>query len=374
MTRQLLDHLYSIAAVIVVFLVIPVIMASPPDAARQSRDSAIAPYLGLDYLDFGSPLDRAILKEALASYYPDSPGRGDSLLAAIDAHRREAFTTPSLKSGAEKPGLTPHTLARLAPMYVQFILLYLVVLVLNAYGARMIGTYRFIRTQQRRLPAFLEFLYTVAGFRNNIPPAARIAHAAGSLLRCLMNGVAYAFLFAPAYVIAYSFKSNIEGGAYLFMIVLGVISNGMLVTYANRFYTFLMHESTRGYVDTAVVKGLNTSYAWNAPDGLPRRTLFRPTASSRGHVFHHIYANARFLYIPAIKQQASFLITGLVIIEMALNIQGHLCYELLQNILYGDYEIAAGIVAGIFLVVKATEILVDMWFTRETRRYENAYA
>ncbi|MCC6398938.1 MAG: hypothetical protein IT282_18135 [Bacteroidetes bacterium] len=374
MRRQLLDHLYSIVVVIAVFFGVLLITESPQDAARQSRDSAIAPYLDLDFLDFGSPLDRALLKEAIASYYPNSPGRGDSLLAAIDAYRREAFTTPSLKSGAEKPGLTPRTLARLAPMYVQFVLLYLVVLVLNAYGARMIGTYRFIRTQQGRLPAFLEFLYTVAGQRKTMPPAARLAHGAGSLLRCLVNGLAYVFLFAPAYVIAYSFKSNIEGGAYLFMIVLGVISNGMLVTYANRFYTFLMHESSRGYVDTALVKGLNASYAWNTPDGLPRKVLLRPSASARGHVFHHIYTNARFLYIPAIKQQASFLITGLVIIEMALNIQGHLCYELLQNILYGDYEIAAGIVAGIFLVVKATEILVDVWFTRETRRYENAYA
>jgi ABC-type dipeptide/oligopeptide/nickel transport system permease component len=127
-------------------------------------------------------------------------------------------------------------------------------------------------------------------------------------------------------------------------------------------------------VDTAIVKGLNASYMWNVPDGLPRRAILRPAGASRGHVFHHIYENARYLYIPAVKQQASFLITGLVIIEMALNIQGHLCYELMQNILYRDYEVAAGIVIAIFLVVKATEVMVDIWFIRESRRYENANA
>ena len=163
MTRQLLDHVYSVVVVIAVFIVILKIAATSPDAARQSRESAIAPYLDLDILDYGSPLDRAILKEALTTYYPGEPGLGDSLLAAIDAHRREAFTNPALKAGAEKPGLTPRTLARLAPMYVQFVLLYAVVLVLTVYGARMMGTFRFIRTQQRRLPALLEFLYTAAG-------------------------------------------------------------------------------------------------------------------------------------------------------------------------------------------------------------------
>jgi hypothetical protein len=374
MTRQLLDHVYSVVVVLAVFFVILKIVAPSPDAARQSRESEIAPYLDLDILDYSSPLDRAILKEALTAYYPGEPGRGDSLLSAIDAHRREAFTNPALKAGAEKPGLTPRTLARLAPMYVQFVLLYAVVLVLTVYGARMMGTFRFIRTQQRRLPALLEFLYTIAGARREIPLPGRITHALAALMRSLVNGMLYALLFSPAYVIAYSFKSHMEGGAYLFMVVLGVVSNGMLVTSANRFYTFLVHESARGYVDTAIVKGLNASYMWNVPDGLPRRAILRPAGASRGHVFHHIYENARYLYIPAVKQQASFLITGLVIIEMALNIQGHLCYELMQNILYRDYEVVAGIVIAIFLVVKATEVMVDIWFIRESRRYENANA
>jgi ABC-type dipeptide/oligopeptide/nickel transport system permease component len=81
--------------------------------------------------------------------------------------------------------------------------------------------------------------------------------------------------------------------------------------------------------------------------------------------------NARYQYIPTIKEQASFMITGLIIIEMALNIQGRLGYELLQNVLYRDYQVAAFIVLAIFAVVKVTEIVVDLWHQRESRRFEN---
>ena len=89
------------------------------------------------------------------------------------------------------------------------------------------------------------------------------------------------------------------------------------------------------------------------------------------HVFHHVYVNARYQYIQSIKEQASFVITGLIIIEMALNIHGHLCYELLQNILFRNDQSAFLIIFLIFLLVKLTEIGVELWYNRETDRYEN---
>lgn len=374
MNRQALDHILSIAAVVAVFAVVLAITQPPPDAVRQARESAIAPYLDLDFLDYGSPLDRALIKEAITEYYPRNPGRGDSLLAALDTHRREMFTTSALKTGAEQPGLSTAKLGRLAPMFLQFIAVYVLVLVLSTYGARTLGTYRFIRAQQGQLPAVLKLLQAVTPGSERKPPLARALQAVTSLFRGIVHVVMYAILFAPAFVIAYSFRSRFEGGAYLSMLLLGVVSNGLLITYANRFFTFLMRERKKGYVQTALVKNLHASYSWNLPDGISRRMFLVPTGSFRGHVFHHIYANAWFQYIPTVKQQASFLITGLVIIEMALNVQGHLCYELLQNILFRDYEVVAVIITAIFLIVKATDIAVDLWFARETRRYENVHA
>jgi hypothetical protein len=53
---------------------------------------------------------------------------------------------------------------------------------------------------------------------------------------------------------------------------------------------------------------------------------------------------------------------------MALNIQGHFCYELMQNILYRDYEVVLAIGVALFVLVKATDIAVDALFRHESRR------
>jgi hypothetical protein len=190
--------------------------------------------------------------------------------------------------------------------------------------------------------------------------------------KAVCKGAAYAVLFAPAYVIAYSVKTSFDTGSSLFMLVLGVVSNGLLINYANKFFTFLTAESRKGYVETAIVKNLDASYQWGAPDGITRWAVVQPVRLFPTHVFRHVYLNARHQYLPALKEHASFLITGLIIIEMALNIQGHLGYELMQNILYRQYDVALVVILGIFLVVKATEILVDGWFHRESAKYGDA--
>jgi ABC-type dipeptide/oligopeptide/nickel transport system permease component len=120
-----------------------------------------------------------------------------------------------------------------------------------------------------------------------------------------------------------------------------------------------------------VVKNFGHSYDWNTPDGVPYRALLRPRSVLSSHVLSHIYANAHYQYIPSLKEHASFLITGLIIIEMALNIQGHLGYELLQTILYREFEVTVVIITSIFLVVKGTEIAIDVWSHRVSMKYEN---
>jgi ABC-type transport system involved in multi-copper enzyme maturation permease subunit len=155
------------------------------------------------------------------------------------------------------------------------------------------------------------------------------------------------------------------------MIILAIISNGLLVNYANKFFTFLVSENRKGYVQTAVVKNLNDSYEWGTPDGVSYWSVLRPHSLFGSHVFKHIYLNARYQFLITLKEHASFLITGLIIIEMALNIQGHLGYEMLQNILYKEYDVVVSIILGIFFIVKATEIVVDGWFYIESKKYEN---
>jgi hypothetical protein len=342
--RRLRDHLLSLLVVAATFAAALLLAGRESDAGRDARDRLIGPYLRIEGLEPGDPLHRALLREALAEAYPDRPRFPDSVLSALQLHMVEQFTTASLKMGARQPGLTSTMVLRILPMYAEFVLVYIIALVLTYYGAKTIGTYRFIRP---RRPGGL-----------------------GSLPAAIVRTIAYAVLFSPAYVIAYALKTTVDTGSLVFMIVLAVVSNGLLVTYANRFTTFLMHESRRGYVETALVKGLHPMQG-SGPRRISLAAIIQPVKRFRGHVFQHVYMNARYQYIPTVKEQASFMITGLIIIEMALNIQGRLGYELLQNVLYKDYQVVAFIVLAIFAVVKVTEIVVDLWHRKETSRFDN---
>ena len=344
MRRRVRDHLLSLLVVAVTFAAAVMLAGRGTDAGRESRDRLIAPYIRIDGLDPGDPLHRALLREALNEAYPERPSYADSVMHALELHMVEQFTTSSLKTGAQQPGLTGTKILRILPMYAEFVLVYMIALVLTYYGAKTVGTYRFIRSRR-------DF---------------RLASLPLALLRTL----AYAALFSPAYVIAYALKTTVDTGSVVFMILLAVVSNGLLITYANRFTTFLMHESRRGYVETAMVKGLTPMHA-GGERHITVSAIVQPVKRFRGHVFQHVYMNARYQYIPTVKEQASFMITGLIIIEMALNIQGRLGYELLQHVLYRDYQVVAFIVIAIFAVVKVTEIIVDMWHQRETRKFDN---
>ena len=372
MKQKLIEHCASIVVVSVLFAV-AIGMVAGRNGPRPAP-AAVAPYLGMTFIDFGDPAQTALFRATLNVYYPRSPGRNDSLLAAIEAYRLTVFADPAYKTGGEDRGLTQAALVRIGGMFMVFTLVFGVVLALSYYGARTLALYRFITMKQHAgsfLAIAMREFRTALGTKDPPLRIAALGRAALALAESAVKGAGLVILFSPAYVIAYSVRTRFDTDSVLFMIILGVLSNGLLINYANRFYTFLLAESRRGYVETAVVKNLRSSYAWRREDGLPVRALFRPASLLPTHVLHHIYLNARYQALPSIKELASFLITGLVIIEMALNIQGHLCYELLQTILYKQYDVALAIILGIFLLVKATEISVDLYCNREALRYEN---
>jgi hypothetical protein len=371
MQQKIAEHIGSLAFVAIVFAVLLVFLKEREAADRQARLEAVAPYLKIPGIDFGNPRDRALFNETLNLFRPASPGANDTLISAIESYRQSQFTDPNLKTGAGEQGFTWHVLGKLGLMYLQFVLVFGIVLAFTFYGAQSLGIYRFVRMKQRRGSYLEEFLHLVSGrnARGKVP--SRIREASFVLLKAFLKGIAYAILFSPAYVIGYSFKASFETDSLLFMILLGVVSNGLLVNYANKFYTLLAAENRKGYVETALVKNLSGEFFWNAPGGIAYRSILSFRRHFPGHVLQHIYLNARHQYFPTLKEQASFLITGLIIIEMALNIQGHLCYELLQNILYRQYDVVLTILFGIFLLVKVTDILVDVRHHREGLRYEN---
>ena len=369
MRAKLVEHVLSILLVAGAIIAFVNAAANMEQARRAERIHGIEPYLQLDFLDFGDPLHAALFKETLNAFSPTTPGKNDSLLQSIQEFRQEQFTSAAYKSGGEDNGLSRAKLERLGGMYLQFILIYLTVIVVTYRAAQSLAIYRFIKTKQDTGSALASSLNLLGG---SAPwSVASAADLLRRILKTILRLFLYAVLFAPAYVIAYSIRSSFDTDSYLFLIALAVISNGLLINYANKFFTLLTAESRKGYVETALVKNLDSSYEWNAPDGVSSWAVLHPGGLFPSHVFRHIYLNARYQFLITLKEHASFIITGLIIIEMALNIQGHLGYEMLQNILYGRYDVVATIILGIFLVVKATEVVTDLWFYRETRHYEN---
>ncbi|MDL1893622.1 hypothetical protein FBQ87_12165 [Sphingobacteriales bacterium CHB3] len=368
MKARFVEHAVSILLVTALFVGLISLIQQENLKKRTEQRSDIQKYLALEFVDFGNPLDRALFRESLNIFFPDTPAGNDSLLRAIDDFRREQFTNEMYKTGGAERGLTFAKTQELLGMFLQFIIIYVVVLALSYYGAQTLGIIRFVHMKQGRssyLASFLEHISTSVNGNRSVPQAVVL------LVKALVKGMAYIVLFAPAYVIAYSFKTRFDTDSYFFMILLGVISNGLLINYTNRFFTFLVSESRKGYVETAVVKNLYNSYLWHAGDGIAKSSVFRLRKKFPSHVFQHIYLNARHQFQPTLKEHASFLITGLVIIEMALNIQGHLSYEMLKNILYKQYDVVLAIVLSIFLLVKATEIAVDLWTYRQERKFGN---
>lgn len=371
MKAKLLEHLLSILLVTCTLVGLAKVMENSEASREAGRTKAIEPYLKLDFIDLDDPLQRALLNETLNVFYPDKSARNDSLIREIESFRQEQFTNTAYKTGGEERGLTGAKLIKLGWMYLQFILVYLIVMILTYHAAQSLAILRFVRLKQNRTSYLAELYLHATGAIQGSRGSSFYLRILSLSAMALARGAAYAVLFAPAYVIGYSLKSTFDSDSSLFLVILGVVSNGLLINYANKLFTFLLTENRKGYVQTAIVKNLSASYSWGTPDGVPYRAVLHPKSLFPSHVFRHIYLNARYQFLPSLKEHASFLITGLIIIEMALNIHGRLGYELLQNILYKQYTVAMCIIVGIFLIVKGTEIVVDIWSHRESRKYEN---
>lgn len=371
--QKIFEHLLSIILITSILGTLLYFTTKDKNTERVQVNKKIEAYLGLSFIDFDNPFDRALLIDALNSYEPGKQSEHQSLLYSIEQYRKDNLIV-GLEESYLREQLTWEKWKQLLIMYTNFFLVYIFVMILTYYGVQTFGTLRFIRTQQNQKSHLLSFIQRTFTFPNLKGITTYLKYYFETLLhlvKAFLIALIYLTFFSPAYVIAYSFKTQINTDTVLFMIILAVVSNGLLITYTNKFYTFLVTESRKGYVQTAVVKNLNTNYSPNKTTGISYAAIFSIRKHFPDHIFQHIFLNARYQYIQTIKEQASFLISGLIIIEMALNIQGHFSYELLQQLLYKNYDIVIVIILGIFYIVKLTEIFVDWIANKETLKYEN---
>jgi hypothetical protein len=371
--KKIVEHSIALVLVGVVFVLISLLLSREGAGPLSSEDKLVRQYAGAGFIDWNDPAQRAVFKDVWIIYHPGQDSKADSLSAAItSAYNSKAGLAAR---NLHKTELSfPEKILKLAPLYLNFLLVYIIVLVFSYYAAQTVAVWRFVQMKRRR-SSYLQLLYVEIRQRPLRSPLKEICTWGFRCVRllglALLKGILYLILFAPAYVVAYAFKTRFDTDSILFMIVLGAFSNGLLITYTQKFFAFLAGESRKGYLQTALVKNLKHSYDFSSADGIPFSRILRFKKIFPEHVFGHIYSNARYQYLPALKEQASFLITGLIIIEMALNIQNHLCYDLLQNLFYQDYISVLIASFGIFLIIKSTEILTDVLYLRETQRYEN---
>jgi len=369
MRKKIAEHIGSIIFIGLVFAVIFAIWGPAGNSSPYRHLAEIKELTGLRFLDLSNPEDRTLLHEALDFVEPEKTQEHDSLLSEIRIYMNALLRAEPGSPGVSRE-LTLKKTGSLLLMLAQFAWVYVLVLLLTTYCVETFAVYRFIRSQQ---PAGFSVMVK-SGWHNLLHHQGWVGKFRGGfavfrwILKTTAKGLVMLFLFAPAYVIAYSFKTRFDTDSVVLMILLGVISNGVLVTYAQKYYTFLTAESRKGYVQTAIVKNLKKDYGFKSATGIRLSTIFRIRKTFPGHIFGHIYQNVRYQYLNTLKEQASFLITGLIIIEMALNIQGHLCYELMQNILYRNPGIVLMILFGIFLIVKLTEMVIDYLLFLQDRK------
>jgi hypothetical protein len=354
MKHKLLEHLAGIVFVTLALLAALWVVTVSVKAAERRQNAGMDKLGDLSFINFNSRFDLALLNDAINLYYPGRADRNDSLFNAVVKYKqRELADRFQNTRVAER--LSWKKSAGILAMYVRFLLIYVLVMVLTYYGVQTLAVFRFV--YKKRLAA--------------AAPKPSPARKLRRWLVSLIAGSGVFLLFCPAYVIAYSIRTEFNTDTAVFMVLLGVVSNGVLITYANKFYAFLVAESRKGYVATATVKNLHAEYRFHGAGGISLASILAPVKKFRGHVFDHIFRNARCQYLSTIKEQASFLITGLIIIEMALNIHGYLNYEMLRQLLYRNYSIVAVIMLLIFYTVKMTEIYSDYLVYRDSRKYEN---
>jgi len=355
------EHLISILFITVVLAGLYIWLSPKGQTGEMGVPESIKPFLEQPFIDFDNPFHKALLKDLLQVYEPDNEAAHDSLIESVEGYRRQLLES-SVVSRGRRIGFFS-----LIGMYLRFIFIYALVMLITYYGVQSLAVFRFVRGKRGKTSYLREIINLIKNkplLRSWQERLRFSGHIFEKISKMIFTGAAYLMLFTPAYVVSYSFKTDFNTSSNIFIILLAVVSNGLLITYTYKFYTFLNAESKKGYVLTAVVKNLNNDYS---KAGIPERSIFALRKYFGGHVFQHIFINARFQYISALKEQASFLISGLIIIEMALNIHGHLSYELLRQLLYKNYDVVIIILAGVFYLVKATEMFTD-WVKHKAER------
>ncbi len=353
MKEILRSHLVSI--VLIAGILISLIVYFNTGSLALAEAPPIAKKLAeIPDFDFNDPLKVEILLETVERF-SGSAAEKEKWRREIEEYRVKYFTNKYFKAGAKKPGMTTAVAESLFPKYLKFLFLYVFTLILIFYIVKTAGLIKFVKSRQNKKMAEKDNFITKSVI---------------TLKKLFSTGVIL-ILFSPVYVLAYSLKGTITSDNYILFVLLLLLGNGITITFVNKFYHYLVSESQKGYILCARVKNLNEDFNTITVKDIISLVVKGKSESLKEHIADDIYRNASVSFNLVIKELISFLITGIIITEMALNIQGHLCYEMMQRVLSKEYDVVLFIVLLIFLTLKISEIITDMAALRSLRKYAN---
>jgi hypothetical protein len=142
-------------------------------------------------------------------YYPDRAQHNDSLFSELLLLKESQYSSKLQRANVSQ-SLTPGKLMSLLGMYLNFVLVYAIVMFLTYYGVQTIALFRFIRHRAKVDPPLNE---TKKPFKT----------ALVKILGAFLKIIAYGILFSPAYVIAYSIRT--DKLIIIFIIILKILEN-----------------------------------------------------------------------------------------------------------------------------------------------------
>ncbi len=319
-------------------------------------------------LNIENELDRAVLRDALNNYGATS----DSLSAGLlESYINFVLTEKSQKEGGERKSVTFGILRDLFVKAAEFLFRFLIIGLLLFYLSESFALLKFKYVRQNKNEVIAEFRELVSDFRKRKTALRYFPLRRTSVLAAkgIVKFFGYLLLFSPVYLVGYALKFNYENLSFFVYVFLAVFTNGMLISSVNKFSLLLESEHEKGYVETAVIKGVNSDYSKKG--GISVAKIFLPVKFFGEHILAQIYKNAHKQFIADFKKIGHFLITAMIIVELALNYGDGLFYEMLKSLMKKEYDIFFAAMLLIFWLVKFWDFTIDFLVERENGKYEN---
>lgn len=360
MKKELQRRAISIVVVTILFIAAIIVAKQLSKKDYSSKFYVINELQNKYGVDVFDEEQTEILKLVLDAY-PSEDLTKEKFEKLLEEYKSYFFTNPTAKEGYVGKSLSFEYAADILIMYAKFIGIYFVSIFALYYLSKGFGFAKLIREINYQN----KFSSLAALEEDEFVQKAKI-EIFKSYVKNLLAIPFYLFIFSPSYVAAYAVRSKFDSDSFPFLIFFALFTNGILLYSSNKFYNLLKAEYHKGYALTAKVKNLKDDYfdfnfLW----------IFNLRKKLEGTVLGAIYPAAQLNFYLSLKEIGTFLITSLAIIEMALNIQNYLCYELLKTLLFEYYDSALFIIYLLFLIVKANDIAAELLYYLNNLKYES---